>query len=192
MADIYNAELNPGKLDVVSDWLSRQEWTAGTDVAPESLTKLSSYRFDDPAGDVGVEVHIVASGDRVFQVPLTYRGEPLDGADDFFVAELTHSILGKRWVYAGIGDPVFQQRLDATITGAGSAAVQFRVDDQGNRVGEITEVAQVVGTGSLPGAPAVEVIDELDVSEAADTSKQGLLLGTWDGQETPVVLARMI
>lgn len=192
MADIFKAELDPGKLDVVSAWLSRQEWTAGSDVAPESLTAVTSYRFDDPAGDVGVEIHIVAAGDRVFQVPLTYRGEPLAGADDFFVSEMSHSILGTRFVYAGIGDPVFQQQLDATIADAGSSAVQHQVDDQGNRIGEITEVAQVVGTGSLPGAPSVQVVDELDPNETADTTKQGLLIGTWDGQESPVVLARMV
>ncbi|GAA1852250.1 maltokinase N-terminal cap-like domain-containing protein [Brevibacterium marinum] len=192
MADIFKAELDPGKFDVVSAWLSRQEWTAGADVAPDSLTAVTSYRFDDPAGDVGVEIHIVAADDRVFQVPLTYRGEPLAGADDVFISEMSHSILGTRYVYAGIGDPVFQQQLDATIADAGSSAVQHQVDDQGNRIGEITEVARVVGTGPLPGAPSVQVVDELDLNEAADTTQQGLLIGTWDGQETPVVLARMI
>lgn len=156
------------------------------------MEAVSSYRFDDPNREVGVEIHIVASGDRVFQVPVTYRGAPLEGAEDFFISEMTHSILGRRWVYAGIGDPVFQQCLDATITSAGSSAVQYQVDDDGNRLEEITEVAQAVGTGHLAGAPAVEVVDELDINESVDTSQQGLLLGTWAGQESPVVLARMV
>lgn len=192
MADIYSAELNPGKLDAISIWLKEQDWAKDVDLDRSPLEAVSSYRFDDPNGEVGVEIHIVASGDRVFQVPVTYRGAPLEGAEDFFLSEMTHSILGRRWVYAGIGDPVFQQCLDATITSAESSAVQYQVDDDGRRVEEITEVAQVVGTGHLAGAPAVEVVDELDVHEAVDTSKRGLLLGTWAGQESPVVLARMV
>ena len=192
MADIYSAELNPGKLDVITIWLKEQDWATDVDLDRSPLEAVSSYRFDDPNGEVGVEIHIVASGDRVFQAPVTYRGAPLEGAEDFFISEMTHSILGRRWVYAGIGDPVFQQCLDATITSAGTSAVQHQVDDDGQRIEEITEVAQAVGTGPLAGAPSVEVVDELNVNEPADTSQQGLLLGTWTGQESPVVLARMI
>ncbi|MDN5807056.1 MAG: hypothetical protein L0J03_03560 [Brevibacterium sp.] len=192
MADIFSAELNPGKLDVVSAWLSRQDWTAGTDVAPESLTTLSSYRFDDPAGDVGVETHIVASGDRVFQVPLTYRGEPLAGADEHLIGTMDHSILGKRWVYAGMGDPLFRQRLDHAIATAGTSARQYRVDDEGTRIEEITDVAHAWGTGPLAGAEDVEMLYELTLDSPVEKSEAGLLVGRWPGQDSRVVLAVMV
>lgn len=192
MADIYQAELKPGKLDVISAWLSKQEWTAEADVAPESLTKISSYRLDDPAGEVGAEIHIVAAGDRVFQVPLTYRGAPLAGADEHLIATMEHSILGKRWVYAGMGDPLFRQRLDHTIATAGTSAQQYRVDDEGNRIEEITDVAHAWGTGPLAGAEDVQVLYELTLDSPAEGTDAGLLLGRWPGQDSRVVLAVMV
>lgn len=192
MADIYNAELTPGKLDVISEWLTKQDWAAGSDVAPEALTKLSAYRFDDPAGEVGIEIHIVGAGDRVFQVPVTYRGAPLAGADKHLIATMDHSVLGKRWVYAGMGDPLFQQRLDHTIATAGTSAQQHRVDDEGNRIEEITDVAHVWGTGPLAGAEDVQMLFELTLDSPAEKSDAGLLLGRWTGQEAPIVLAVMV
>lgn len=192
MADIYQAELNPGKLDVISAWLTKQAWVAEADVAPDSLRTISSYRFDDPAGEVGAEVHIVAAGDRVFQVPLTYRGAELAGADKHLISTMEHSILGKRWVYAGMSDPHFRQRLDHTIATAGTSAKQYRVDDEGNRGEEITEVAHAWGTGPLAGAEDVKVLYELILNSPAEGSDAGLLLGRWSGQEAPVVLAVMV
>jgi hypothetical protein len=44
---------------------------------------VSAYRFDDPAGEVGIETLLVRRGaGPVLQVPLTYRGAPLAGAED--------------------------------------------------------------------------------------------------------------
>lgn len=190
MADIYSAQLDPGKLDVITKWLTSQDFAAGLDLAP--LETVTAYRFDDPNGKVGLEVHIVRSGDRYFQVPLTYREAPLEGADEAFIANMDHSILGKRWVYAGMGDPLFRDRLDAAIATAGTSAKQYRVDDEGNRIEEITEVAHAFGTGPLAGAEDVELLHQLTLESPAEGSEGGLLLGRWPGQDTSVVLAVMV
>lgn len=134
---------------------------------PESLKKVTSYRFDDPEGKVGAEIHIVAAGDRVFQVPLTYRGVELAGADKHLISTMEHSILGTRWVYDGMGDPHFRQRLDHAIATAGTSAKQYRVDDEGNRIDEITDVAHAWGTGPLAGAEDVQVLYELNLDSPA-------------------------
>jgi hypothetical protein len=76
---------------------------------------------------------------------------------------MEHSVLGKRWVYAGMGDPVFRQRLDDAIATAGTSAKQYRVDEAGNRGEEITEVAHAFGTGPLPGAGDVEMLYQLNL-----------------------------
>ncbi|MGC3020212.1 MULTISPECIES: CG0192-related protein [unclassified Brevibacterium] len=191
MADIYAAQLNPGKLEVVTDWVAAQKWASELDLAANPLEQVTSYRFDDPAGEVGLEVHIVRSGDRHLQVPLSYRGEPLKGADEHLVATMEHSVLGKRWVYAGMGDPVFRQRLDDAIATAGTSAKQYRVDEAGNRGDEITEVAHAFGTGPLPGAGDVEMLYQLNLDSPGEGSEGGLLLGRWAGQENSVVLAVM-
>lgn len=191
MADIYAAQLNPSKLEVVTDWVAAQKWASELDLAANPLEQVTSYRFDDPAGEVGLEVHIVRSGDRHLQVPLSYRGEPLKGADEHLVATMEHSVLGKRWVYAGMGDPVFRQRLDDAIATAGTSAKQYRVDEAGNRGEEITEVAHAFGTGPLPGAGDVEMLYQLNLDSPGEGSEGGLLLGRWAGQENSVVLAVM-
>ena len=56
------------------------------------------------------------------QVPLTYRDEPLDGAEDALITEMQHSVLGTRWVYDGLRDPRFVVMLAAVaMTGQGEA-----------------------------------------------------------------------
>ncbi len=83
---------------------------------------IGSYRFDDPDGRVGMEVHLATAGDAVLQVPLTYRDEPLAGADDALITKMQHSVLGTRWVYDGLRDPLFVVMLAAAaLTGQGEA-----------------------------------------------------------------------
>jgi hypothetical protein len=83
---------------------------------------IGSYRFDDPEGRVGMETHLVAADGAVVQVPLTYRDEPLPGAEDALITEMQHSVLGTRWVYDGLRDPQLVVMLAAvTMTGQGEA-----------------------------------------------------------------------
>lgn len=192
MADIHTAQLTPGKLDVITDWVRRQDWAAELDFDASPLEKVSAYRFDDPDGQVGLEVHIVRTGGRVFQVPLTYRGAPLAGADEHLVGTMEHSVLGKRWVYAAMGDPVFRKCLDDTIAEAGISAKQYQVDQSGARLDEITDVAHAFGTGPLPGAEDVQMLVELTLDSPIEASEAGLLLGKWPGQDSLVVLAVMV
>ena len=107
MAILYNVELSPGKIELVEEWLPKQPWA---NVEPGTkLNRVSSFRFDDPAGEVGVEFHLVKAADgddTVYQVPLTYRGAPLAGAEGHLITEMDHPKLGHRWVYDGASDPV--------------------------------------------------------------------------------------
>jgi hypothetical protein len=83
---------------------------------------VGSYRFDDPDGRVGMESHLVTAGGALIQVPLTYRDQPLDGAEDALITEMQHSVLGTRWVYDGLRDPRFVLMLAAVaMTGQGEA-----------------------------------------------------------------------
>ena len=83
---------------------------------------IGSYRFDDPDARVGMETHLVSAHDCLFQVPLTYRDTPLGGADDALITEMEHSVLGRRWVYDGLRDPVYVAMLaGVAMTGQGEA-----------------------------------------------------------------------
>jgi Maltokinase N-terminal cap domain len=86
------------------------------------MNAIGSYRFDDPEGRVGMEVFLLDAGGVLFQVPLTYRDEPLEGASAALITEVDHSVLGTRWVYDGLRDPLFLVMLvRVSMTGQGEA-----------------------------------------------------------------------
>ena len=192
MAQIYNAELSPSKNQVLATVL-------GTDEA--DIEKLTSYRFDDPADQIGMEVHIVRTPDgSVLQVPLVYRPEPLEDAEeDELITTMEHSVLGTRYVYLGMSDPVFAEALDVTISEERSGAEQFLVD--GDTQTPITEgLADVIGTGEIELEEeeddenligVLELFAELDLEGLSEeeANQPGQLIGTWEGQDTPVLLA---
>ena len=98
MALIHKATLNPTKLQLLTSWLPRQTWVTGE----ADLVQVGAYRFDDPAGVVGIETLLLQACDGlVFHVPFTYRGAPLVGAEEFLIGTTEHSVLGTRWVYDG-------------------------------------------------------------------------------------------
>jgi hypothetical protein len=69
-----------------------------------------------------METHLVTAGAALLQIPLTYRDQPLNDADDALITEMQHSVLGTRWVYDGLRDPQLIIMLAAvTMTGQGEA-----------------------------------------------------------------------
>jgi maltokinase-like protein len=101
MAIVHKATISPTKGELIDAWLDGRPWCP-----PGEVELLGSYRFDDPAGEVGVEAIIVRRGGRLLHVPLTYRGAPLPGGESAFICTMQHSALGKRWIYDATGDPV--------------------------------------------------------------------------------------
>jgi hypothetical protein len=119
MALFHRATLTPTKSELIAEWAPTQPWGPS---AAADIEVIGSYRFDDPDGRVGMETHLVTAGGVLLQIPLTYRDEPLDGADDALVTEMHHSVLGTRWVYDGLRDPRLVLMLaGVTMTGQGEA-----------------------------------------------------------------------
>jgi hypothetical protein len=119
MALFHRATITPTKAELIAEWTPTRAWGPP---ATDPIEVIGSYRFDDPDGRVGMETHLVTAGDALLQVPLTYRDEPLDGAEDAFICEMQHSVLGTRWVYDGLRDPRFVIMLAAVaMTGQGEA-----------------------------------------------------------------------
>ena len=126
MAILYRAALQPTKPELAQTWLDRQSWGGSG-----PLEVAGSYRFDDPAGQVGVEVLLVRRDGALLQVPLTYRPEPLDGGDAHLISTMEHSVLGRRWVYAGAGDPVAVACFERALAGEQEqAALEVREGEQ--------------------------------------------------------------
>ncbi|MBB2948697.1 hypothetical protein FB565_008480 [Actinoplanes lutulentus] len=203
MALLHKAQITPSKLELLAAWLPTRPWYDGEG----PLSRVAAARFDDPAGEVGVETMLVRAGDGpVLHVPLTYRGAPLDGAEEHLIGVTEHSVLGKRWVYDGTGDPVYVATLVEVIRSAGSEAVE-EIESDGARVtrevdltltGSGAEVAPATAiTGHADGDPTVIATDALTLNVnrvpliAVDPADRGVLSGCWSGQETPAVLVHL-
>ncbi|MFG3533082.1 1,4-alpha-glucan branching protein [Streptomyces sp. NPDC047917] len=127
MAVIHRTTLTPTKLELLTTWLPAQPWYRGTGQQPEPA-RTGGFRLDDPKGEVGIEFMVVTdtSGDQpiTYQVPFSYRGAPLAGADDALIGTTEHGVLGKRWVYDGVHDPVVVAQLLALVAGAAEPQMQ--------------------------------------------------------------------
>ncbi|MDP9221983.1 MAG: hypothetical protein M3P23_15800 [Actinomycetota bacterium] len=151
MALIHRATLSPSKQELIETWLQTQSWTSG--LGP--IGKLAEYRFDDPAGQVGVETILWQTTEgAIVQTPLTYRAAPLPGAETHLIGTSDHSVLGNRWVYDGCGDPVWAATLAAAILTGGTQADMYFEQD-GERV-DIAPRMQVRGSGT-PGTGLLDV-----------------------------------
>lgn len=218
MALIYDAELKPDKLELVAQWLPLQAWYDGDEV-PE-LTKVGSYRFDDPDGEVGIETLLVSTPDgSVVQVPLTYRAQPLDEhGPASLIATMEHSVLGTRYVYDATGDVVYVRALATAILHGTGQADQVKDGEDtpmqpsmtvrsegtlpGHSVAETDDAAQTLDVESAEIAGETTVIDAgiltvtvqhvLDeIADAEVTAGQARLLGSWPGHDEPVLLAAL-
>ncbi|MFC9761785.1 hypothetical protein [Rhodococcus jostii] len=205
MALIHHAQLSPSKAEMLADWVPRQPWIGSADAS--SVEVVGAYRFDDPAGEVGIETHLVRTVDgQVVQVPVTYRGAPMAGAEASLITTMQHSVLGERWVYDACADPVYAGALTtAILTGGTEAELQFATP------GERREVTtRVSGSGSagspVPVVDAVTCVDEgtttvittdqigvrvfrvIDPDRVAPVGSH-TLEGTWPGRGAPALLA---
>lgn len=204
MALLHRAQLTPSKLELLQAWLPTQPWAGGFD--PAGFSVIGAYRFDDPAGQVGIETHLIGTAEgAVLQVPTTYRAEPLAGV--VAAGTTQHSVLGPRWVYDGCLDPAYQQALLTTIVTGGQQAELFVATDDGLQRREPTTFAQGSGQpgAEVPamvfGAPTVHgsttvllagpieltVLHVLDASPVSGAVPG--LTGRWPGQEAPALLA---
>jgi Maltokinase N-terminal cap domain len=205
VALLHDAHVTPTKLEALTGWVPGRIWAAGLDAS--ALTSAGAYRFDDPDGAVGIETLLVRTADgTLLQVPLTYRGAPLPGAEDALVCTMEHSVLGSRWIYDGCADPVGVRALaTAVLTGGQEAALDY---DSGHGMEKRTPTVRVVGSGTagatVPAIDAVTPVDGpnatvVDAGELTVTVRRrvdGLLdatgetlRGTWKDQDDPVVLA---
>ena len=162
------ASISPSKVELLRPWLATQAWFSGDASGAEIV---GAYRFVDPAGEVGLEGQIVTCSGQTFHVPLTYRGEPLPGAEAALVGTMQHTTLGTRWVYDGAADPVFLGELVRVIAEADTEAERS--------LGPKT--AWVRGSGAAAGRPRVLRRPGTEPSESP-----GWLSGRWvvDGSET--------
>jgi hypothetical protein len=187
MAIIHNTTMNPSKLELLAAWLPGQPWYRRTGREPD-LARAGGFRLDDPQGEVGMEFMVVTdgAGDRAtaYQVPMTYRAGALAGAVGALIGTSEHGVLGLRWLYDGVQDPVLRAQLDALIRGEARAQAQSV-----SNTADPTVIAQPVKT---VGVLNVQISRVLQPGDSTTAAGQPCLSATWrwpDGTEARGVFA---
>jgi hypothetical protein len=213
VALIHRAELRPAKLELIAGWLPGRGWYDGP-AAPQ-LTRVAGFRFDDPAGEVGIETLLVSAGDEtVYQVPLTYRGSPLPGRAAWLIGTIEHSVLGQRWIYDACGDPVYAAALTGAVLGGTGQAAEELVEADGRLERREPSMGIATTAGLASTVPEIEAIDGvldgegvtaivtapvvlsvmrcLDLDARPPSAAIPALTGIWNGQPDPVALATAV
>lgn len=171
MAIVHATSINPSKAEILE----------GLFGGPVEI--LGAYRFDDPEGEVGVEGLILHAPGGLRHVVMTYRGAPLDGADEHLLSTMEHGVLGQRWIYDGLGDPVAIGCFERALAGEQHQATLEVYD--GDTLVEVREpsvrVAAVEGNRVVQGGLAIAG----DLAEPLP-SDCAHLVATWDGGEAVV------
>ncbi|HEX8971644.1 maltokinase N-terminal cap-like domain-containing protein [Oryzihumus sp.] len=131
MTDV-RATLTPPFAEFLPAWVAEQRWYPGKGRRP-ALRRVGGLRLQDPDGEVGIEVHLVAddsaAGTAIYQLPFTYRAQPLPGGEHALVAHTRHSVLGDRWVYDGPHDPAYTQALLRLVLDEGTVESDGGAED---------------------------------------------------------------
>jgi hypothetical protein len=180
------ATLTPHFRDFLPQWVVRQPWYRGN--GGPSFRPVGYFRFEDPAGDVGIETHLIADGPVLYQLPMTYRGAPApEGgplAPSALIATAEHSVLGTRWSYDGETDPVWRSELLRLV---GSNGISDPSSKRG--VGPAQARGHLLGAGDLAAGPvAIELCRVVTTGRRAEQpGLAGLVMGTWhpDGPGAP-------
>lgn len=204
MALLHKTDIRPTKLELLSTWLPAQSWYSGP--AEPQVERVGAARFDDPAGEVGLEIVLVRVGDGpVLNVPMTYRGAPLDGAAQFLIGTMEHGVLGERWVYDAVGDPVFVRVLGDIIRGDATQGVEEVHGDGEVVVREPNTLLHGSGVAIPHLDDVVDVTDGLvtrvdtaggelhlfRTPNAEPAAGAAVLTASWPGVDTPLVLAEV-
>ncbi len=168
MAILHDATLTPGKRDLMKAWLPSRSWFDG-DLARKPH---AAFRFDDPEGEVGVECFLFGPEDgsqaSTLLIPMSYRGAPLDGADEHLIGTTDHSVLGKRWVYDGCADPVAVSTiLSAIVTGGHEAELTL---EENGRIVRFDPTCRVSGSGTSADGVRAASVDLVDDGNPTVTS----------------------
>jgi hypothetical protein len=187
MAVLHEATLRPTKAEILAEWAPRQPWYTADDADFEVLGR---FRFDDPAGEVGIETFLLGRPDgTMFHVPMTYRGAPAPGLDTALVGTMEHSVLGDRWVYDAAADPVYLAVLEEVIRSGGEQAEQV-VQKADGTIAEVPTSVRAYGRPAEGTGGRVDLVRTPDRSPAPAGAP--VLLATLPGDDAPIVLARLV
>jgi maltokinase len=136
-------------LDLLAPWLGSQRWFASKGRLPE-LELIGSWQI--PAADARVHTHLImdhsATVPVLYQVPVTERMSPLDGAGGALIGTYADGD-DTVHLYDGPHDPAYAEALLRMIT-SNTAAVSEGADAAGHAFGQF-EMTSVLSARVLTG-----------------------------------------
>jgi Maltokinase N-terminal cap domain len=184
LAVIHRTTMVPGKRDLLTAWLPKQDWYLRHAQGP-SLARAGGFRLDDPDGEVGIEFDVArddaAEPVAAYLVPMTYRGSPLAGADAHLIGTAEHGVLGKRWIYDGTHDPVLLAQLAQLIQGHVRAQSQSQSETHDPSV----HAVPVEGTSAEQLSTIFTRL--LVPADLATGTEPGQVTGLWAGPDGTLV-----
>lgn len=113
----------------IAPWMSSQRWFANKGALPATvsanLEEIGSWEYESPQPGVQIITHLLldhtAGKPALYQVPLSYRAEPLAGSSAL-VGRLDGSTADSTYVYDAPHDPVFTTALLALIADSAETA----------------------------------------------------------------------
>lgn len=168
--------MTPRFSDFLPPWVALQPWYRGSGVPV--LAPVGFFRFEDPAGEVGLETHLLTDGETVYQIPMTYRGAPArEIGENALIATAEHGVLGRRWIYDGQADPLWHDRVLHLVRTGGAS------DPSGRGTARFAEARGEART-SDPLTPDVARVRLLRVltpgPPPSGPDVAGVVLGTWN------------
>jgi trehalose synthase-fused probable maltokinase len=124
-------------LHLITSWLTEQRWFASKGHQP-NLELIGGWQL--PGEPDGLRVHLLMDHNSrppiLYQVPVSERTEPLEGADTAFIGRLTDDQGDSRYLYDAPHDPSWAEALlrlieeggEATPNGATASGVAFARD----------------------------------------------------------------
>jgi hypothetical protein len=146
---------------------------------------IGSYRFDDPAGEVGVEAFVVRRDGQLQHLVFTYRDAPHKNRESQLVCMMDHSVLGRRWVYDGTTDPVAVECFHRAVRGAQSQSV-LELWEDGIVLGSRAPAMRL----SVQAGPSADGATLRIARNLGDTAPGPALVASWAGGEAVVAWLR--
>jgi hypothetical protein len=127
-------------------------WLDRQGLGAGDVEMLGSYRFDDPEREVGTEAHLIST--------------------------MEHSVLGRRWVYEAMGDPVALACYAAALAGQQEQAI-FEIWDGGVIVGQRPNTVTLTVEGDGPAGREVRLY-RVTGDSVGRPAVGRCLVATWD------------
>ncbi len=175
--------------ELLTSWLGAQRWFAGKGRAPQ-LRRIGGWEL--PATGVRITTHLImddsGSSPTLYQVPVTERSQPLEGAEHALIAAIEVEGEAARYLYDGAYDPEYREAL-LRMTLEGSTAIPDGAEATGLPFDPLPEDISIIESRVLSGEQSnTSMIYEISRSDRVESVICKMFRALHHGDNPDVVL----